>query len=202
MKRFGRGGKSAHDRSSDFDPRRMALEAMGNTLAFATTGRGREGKDLIVPSRHLARELKVAGLEQVAVGSEGTPRVCSDHDVPCSFFRSPYYDLKECTNYRLGDLAFRVAFLGRGPYRVSAYIQANRPAAEKVGGPPFARSSHRFFLTNQDGPFIQRIVVQQGDVAGNVALAKIKEVEGITVEEVLLFPIHIGGQQVEGQPTS
>ena len=83
-----------HNPSPDFDPRRMALEAMANTLAFAATGRWRESKDLIVPSRRLARELKAAGFEQVAVGGEGTLRVSSEHDLPRSFFRSRYYGLE------------------------------------------------------------------------------------------------------------
>ena len=83
-----------HNPSPDFDPRRNALEAMGNTLAFAATGRRRGGKELIVPSRRLARELKAAGFEQVAAGGEGTLRVSSEHDLPPSFFRSRYYGLE------------------------------------------------------------------------------------------------------------
>jgi SAM-dependent methyltransferase len=82
-----------HNRSSNFDPRRMALETMGNTLMFAATGQRREGKQLIVPSQRLARELKAAGFGQVAVGGEGTLRVSSDY-VPRSFYRSRYYGLE------------------------------------------------------------------------------------------------------------
>ena len=82
-----------HNRSSNWDPRRMALETIGNTLAFAATGRRHRGRQLIVPSRRLARELKAAGFEQVMVGGEGTLHVSSDH-VPRSFFRSRYYGLE------------------------------------------------------------------------------------------------------------
>jgi SAM-dependent methyltransferase len=81
-----------HNRSPNYNPRRLALETLGNTLAFAATGR-RRGEELIVPSWRLARELKTTGFEQVVVGGEGTLRVSSEH-VPRSFFQSRYYGLE------------------------------------------------------------------------------------------------------------
>jgi len=79
-----------HNRSSNYNPRRMALETLANTLVFAATGRQREGKELIMPSRRLARELKAAGFKPLEVGGEGTLCITSGHAPPRSFFRSRY----------------------------------------------------------------------------------------------------------------
>jgi SAM-dependent methyltransferase len=92
--------------AEDFDPRQMAIDALENTLDFWGEDVRRPGKQLVIPSRCLKKEMEATGFESLLVGGEGTLRLDPNPNLSLkSFFASQQYGLEsvyEVLAWRLG----------------------------------------------------------------------------------------------------
>ncbi|MCX7767392.1 MAG: class I SAM-dependent methyltransferase [Flavobacteriales bacterium] len=79
-----------HNSSQNFDSRLMAMETFEATLQYLYTGVYPEGKQIIVPSEIMKRELEIAGFELIAKGAEGTINFTDQPITP--FFKGVYHN--------------------------------------------------------------------------------------------------------------
>ncbi|MCS6980533.1 MAG: hypothetical protein NZM15_10605, partial [Flavobacteriales bacterium] len=79
-----------HNSSQNFDSRLMAMETFEATLQFLYTGVYPEGKQTIVPSEIMKRELEIAGFEIIANGAEGSINFTDQVITP--FFKGVYHN--------------------------------------------------------------------------------------------------------------
>ena len=95
--------------AEDYDPRQMAIDALENTLAFWEEGVRRPGKQLVIQSNHLKKEMEAIGFENLLVGGEGTLRLDPNPNLSVErFFASQQYGLENV--YEV--LAWRLGFVG------------------------------------------------------------------------------------------
>ena len=79
--------------AEDYDPRQMAMEAFENTLAFFTEGSRTSGRQLILPSHLVKKEMGTIGFKEVRVGGEGTLQLDPTVSIQ-SFFPVQQYGLE------------------------------------------------------------------------------------------------------------
>lgn len=79
-----------HNSSQNFDSRLMAMETFEATLQFLYTGVYPEGKQTIVPSEIMKKELEIAGFEIIANGAEGSINFTDQTITP--FFKGVYHN--------------------------------------------------------------------------------------------------------------
>ena len=83
----------ARRKSAHYDPRRMAFDALVNSLAFYSAGRHTPGKQLIVPGKIMQRTLRSLGFDRTIKSGEGTITV-SDGVRPAGFYLPTYYGME------------------------------------------------------------------------------------------------------------
>jgi len=79
--------------AEDYDPRKMAVEAFENTLAFFAEGVRTPGRQLILPSQLVKKEMGTIGFKEVRVGGEGTLQLDPTVSIQ-SFFPAQHYGLE------------------------------------------------------------------------------------------------------------
>jgi hypothetical protein len=95
--------------AGDYDPRQMAIDALENTLAFWEEGVRKPGKQLVIPSSRLKKEMETIGFERLLAGGEGTLRLDPNLNLSLkSFFASQQYGLESV--YEV--IAWRPGFVG------------------------------------------------------------------------------------------
>jgi ubiquinone/menaquinone biosynthesis C-methylase UbiE len=79
--------------AQDFDPRQMAIDALKNTLAFFAEGVRLPGKQLLIPSSSLKKEMEAIKFENIMIGGEGTLQLNPNITIQ-SFFPAQHYGLE------------------------------------------------------------------------------------------------------------
>jgi ubiquinone/menaquinone biosynthesis C-methylase UbiE len=79
--------------AQDYDPRQMAIGALENTMAFFTEGIRDAGKQLILPSSLVRKEMETIGFKEIRVGGEGTLQLNIGFPIQ-SFFPAQQYGLE------------------------------------------------------------------------------------------------------------
>lgn len=63
---------SEHNKSSDYDPRKMALDAIEHSLSYFSGGRYQSGKQLIISQEQIYNDLRGIGFKDIRISPEGT----------------------------------------------------------------------------------------------------------------------------------
>jgi len=79
--------------AQDFDPRQMAIDALKNTLDFFAEDVRLPGKQLIIPSSLLKKEMEAIRFENIMIGGEGTLQLKTNITIQ-SFFPAQHYGLE------------------------------------------------------------------------------------------------------------
>jgi ubiquinone/menaquinone biosynthesis C-methylase UbiE len=84
---------TSYNPAEDYDPRQMAIDALANTFTFFAEGFRLPGKQLVIPSGLLRKEMEAIGFENIMVGGDGTLQLDPNITIQ-SFFQVEQYGLE------------------------------------------------------------------------------------------------------------